>query len=88
MEKRIAVIGIIVENTQSVEKLNSLLHEFSDIIVGRMGLPYRERNLSIVSIAVDASQDVISELTGKIGKIDGISVKTAYSNKIFNDWFN
>ena len=85
MEKRIAVIGIIVENTQSVEKLNSLLHEFSDIIVGRMGLPYRERNLSIVSIAVDASQDVISELTGKIGKIDGISVKTAYSNKIFND---
>ncbi len=85
MEKRIAVIGIIVENTQSVEKLNSLLHEFSDIIVGRMGLPYRERNLSIVSLAVDASQDVISELTGKIGKIDGISVKTAYSNKIFND---
>ncbi len=85
MEKRIAVIGIIVENMQSVEKLNSLLHDFSDIIVGRMGLPYRERNLSIVSIAVDASQDVISELTGKIGKIDGISVKTAYSNKIFND---
>lgn len=85
MEKRIAVIGIIVENTQSVEKLNSLLHDFADIIVGRMGLPYRERNLSIVSLAVDASQDVISELTGKIGKIDGISVKTAYSNKIFND---
>ena len=85
MEKRIAVIGIIVENTQSVEKLNSLLHDFSEIIVGRMGLPYRERNLSIVSLAVDASQDVISELTGKIGKIDGISVKTAYSNKIFND---
>ncbi len=85
MEKRIAVIGIIVENTESVEKLNSLLHDFADIIVGRMGLPYRERNLSIVSIAVDASQDVISELTGKIGKIDGISVKTAYSNKIFND---
>lgn len=85
MEKRIAVIGIIVENTESVEKLNSLLHEFADIIIGRMGLPYRERNLSIVSLAVDASQDVISELTGKIGKIDGISVKTAYSNKIFND---
>lgn len=85
MEKRIAVIGIIVENTQSVEKLNSLLHDFADIIVGRMGLPYRERKLSIVSLAVDASQDVISELTGKIGKIDGISVKTAYSNKIFND---
>lgn len=85
MEKRIAVIGIIVENTESVEKLNAFLHDFADIIVGRMGLPYRERNLSIVSLAVDASQDVISELTGKIGKIDGISVKTAYSNKIFND---
>lgn len=85
MEKRIAVIGIIVENKDSVEKLNSLLHEYGDIIIGRMGLPYKERNLSIVSLAVDASQDVISTLTGKIGKLDGISVKTAYSNKIFND---
>ncbi|MGN0547302.1 MAG: TM1266 family iron-only hydrogenase system putative regulator [Acutalibacteraceae bacterium] len=85
MERRIAVIGIIVENTDSVEKLNSLLHSYGDFIIGRMGLPYRERNLSIVSIAVDASQDTISELTGKIGKLDGISVKTAYSNKIFND---
>ncbi len=85
MERRIAVIGIIVENIESVEKLNSLLHSYGDFIIGRMGLPYRERNLSIVSIAVDASQDIISELTGKIGKLDGISVKTAYSNKIFND---
>ena len=85
MEKRIAVIGIIVENTDSVEKLNCLLHSYGDFIIGRMGLPYRERNISIVSIAVDASQDIISELTGKIGKLDGISVKTAYSNKIFND---
>ncbi len=85
MEKRIAVIGIIVENKDSVEKLNSLLHEFADIIVGRMGLPYKERNLSIVSLAVDAEQNVISELTGKIGKLNGISVKTAYSSKIFND---
>lgn len=85
MEKRIAVIGIIVENKDSVEKLNCLLHEFGDSIIGRMGLPYKERNLSIVSLAVDAPQNVISELTGKIGKLDGISVKTAYSNKIFND---
>lgn len=85
MEKRIAVIGIIVEDKGSVEKLNSLLHEYGECIVGRMGLPYRERNLSIVSIAVDAPQNTISELSGKIGKIDGISVKTAYSNKIFND---
>lgn len=85
MEKRIAVIGIIVENTDSVEKLNSLLHDFGEYIIGRMGLPYRERNLSIVSIAVDATQNMISELTGKIGKLDGISVKTAYSNKVFDD---
>ncbi len=85
MEKRIAVIGVIVESKDSVEKLNSLLHEFGDFIVGRMGLPYKERNLSIVSLAVDAPQDIISTLTGKIGKLDGISVKTAYSNKIFND---
>lgn len=85
MEKRIAVIGIIIENKESVEMLNSLLHEFGDIIVGRMGLPYKERNLSIMSLAVDAPQNTISELTGKIGKLDGISVKTAYSNKIFND---
>ena len=85
MEKRIAVIGIIVENPESVEKLNSLLHEFSGFIIGRMGIPYRERNLSIVSLAVDASQNIISEMTGKIGKLEGISVKTAYSNKIFDD---
>lgn len=85
MEKRIAVIGIIIENKDSVEMLNSLLHEFGDCIVGRMGLPYKERNLSIMSLAVDAPQNTISELTGKIGKLDGISVKTAYSNKIFND---
>ncbi len=85
MEKRIAVIGIIIENMDSVEKLNSFLHEYSDFIVGRMGLPYRERNISIVSLAVDAPQDVISTMTGKIGNIDGISVKAAYSNKIYND---
>ena len=85
MEKRIAVIGIIVEDNNSVEQLNSVLHNYGEFIVGRMGLPYRERNLSIVSIAVDAPQNTISELSGKIGKINGVSVKTAYSNKIFND---
>lgn len=84
-EKRIAVIGIIVENKDSVEALNSLLHEYGDYIIGRMGLPYKERNLSIVSIAVDAPQDLISTLSGKIGKLDGISVKAAYSNKIYDD---
>ena len=84
-EKRIAVVGIIIENKESVDKLNSLLHEFGEYIIGRMGLPYRERNISIVSLAIDASQDVISTMTGRIGNIDGISVKTAYSNKIYND---
>ena len=85
MENRIAVIGVSIENTESVDKLNALLHEYGECIVGRMGLPYRERNIIIVSLAVDAPQDTISELSGKIGKLDGISVKTAYSNKIFND---
>lgn len=75
-------MGIIVENMDSVELLNSLLHEFGEYIIGRMGIPYRRRGISIVSIAIDAPQDVISALAGKIGNLDGISVKTAYSNVI------
>lgn len=82
MDTRVAVMGIIVENKDSVEQLNSLLHEYGDIIIGRMGIPYKEKGISIVSIAVDAAQDTISALSGKIGKLDGISVKTAYSNVI------
>ena len=82
METRVAVMGIIVENMASVELLNSLLHEFGEYILGRMGIPYRRRGISIVSIAIDAPQDVISALAGKIGNLDGISVKTAYSNVI------
>jgi putative iron-only hydrogenase system regulator len=80
METRIAVMGIIVEDTGSVEALNSLLHEYGSYIIGRMGLPYRQRNLNIMSIAIDAPQDTISALAGKIGNLKGISVKTAYSN--------
>lgn len=80
METRVAVIGIIVENNDSAEQLNAVLHEYADIIIGRMGLPYHKKNISIVSIAVDAQQDTISALTGKIGAIHGISVKTAYAN--------
>ena len=80
METRIALIGIIVENPDSVEQLNHLLHEYGSYIIGRMGIPYRVRNINIVSIAIDAPQDVISALSGKIGNLDGISVKTAYSN--------
>lgn len=85
MENRIAVMGIIVEDVDSVEALNSVLHDYGAYIIGRMGIPYRDRGLNIVSIAIDAPQDVIAALAGKIGNIGGISVKTAYSNKIYKD---
>ncbi len=84
METRVAVMGIIVEKTDSVEALNSLLHEYRQYIIGRMGLPYRDKKINIVSIAIDAPQDTIASLAGKIGVIDGVSVKTAYSNVITN----
>jgi putative iron-only hydrogenase system regulator len=83
METRIAVMGIIVENVLSVEALNSLLHEDRAYIIGRMGIPYKDKGISVVSIAVDAPQDVISSLAGRVGKLDGISVKTAYSSKVY-----
>lgn len=85
MQTRVAVMGIIVENTDSVEQLNHLLHEYGHYIIGRMGIPYRERSINIVSIAIDAPQDVISALSGKIGSLDGISVKTAYSNVLADE---
>ncbi len=85
METRVAVMGIIVENPDSVEKLNALLHDYSAYIIGRMGIPYREKHISIVSIAIDAPQDTIAALSGKIGKLGGISVKTAYSNVITHE---
>jgi putative iron-only hydrogenase system regulator len=78
-------MGIIVENVESVEPLNAILHDYGEYIVGRMGIPYRKKNVNIVSIAVDAPQDMISALSGKIGKIQGVSVKTAYSNVITNE---
>ncbi len=79
METRIAVIGIVVENEDAVERLNEILHEYRGYIIGRMGIPYRAKNMSIISIAVDAPTDAISALTGKIGKLDGVSSKTAYA---------
>ena len=85
METRVAVMGIIVESMDTVEKLNSILHEYAKYIIGRMGIPYREKNISIISIAIDAPQDEISALSGKIGKLPGISVKTAYSNVITHE---
>ena len=84
METRVAVMSIIVENGEMVEVLNSILHEYGEYIIGRMGIPYREKKISIVSIAIDAPQDVISSLAGKVGNIPGISVKTAYSNVVTN----
>jgi putative iron-only hydrogenase system regulator len=76
METRVALIGILVSDTSSVEKLNQLLHEYGDYIIGRMGIPYKKNNLSIMSIALDAPQDVISALSGKLGALTGVSTKT------------
>ena len=80
MEHRVAVMSIIVEKGETVEQLNALLHAYGDYIIGRMGIPYRERKINIISIAIDAPQDRIAELSGKVGQLDGVSVKTAYSN--------
>lgn len=80
METRVALIAIIVENPDAVEPLNTLLHDYSSHIIGRMGLPYRAKNISIISVAVDAPQPIISALSGKLGRLEGVSVKTAYSN--------
>ncbi|MBE7000921.1 MAG: CopG family transcriptional regulator [Ruminococcaceae bacterium] len=85
MDTRIALMAIIVENTESVEELNQLLHQYGEHVIGRMGLPYRKRGVSILSVAMDAPQDVISTLSGKIGRLPGVSVKTAYSNVVSHD---
>lgn len=85
METRVAVMSIIVENPEMAEKLNSILHEYGEYIIGRMGLPYRKRNISIISIALDAPQNSIAALAGKIGGLKGVSVKTAYSSVISKD---
>lgn len=82
METRVAVISAVVENRDAVDRLNAVLHEYGDYIIGRMGIPYREKHIHIVSVAIDAPQDVIAALSGKIGRIDHISVKTAYSSVI------
>jgi putative iron-only hydrogenase system regulator len=79
METRVAVISIIIENPASVQPMNEILHEYSEFIIGRMGIPYRAKGISIISIAVDAPQDKISALSGKIGRLDGVNAKAAYS---------
>lgn len=82
METRVAVMSIIVEKRETVELLNTILHEYGDYIIGRMGIPYRQKGISIISIAIDAPQNTISALSGRIGKLPGISVKTAFSNVV------
>ena len=82
METRVALIGIIVENDASVAALNDLLHQYALYIIGRMGVPYRARGVNIISVALDAPQDAIAALSGKLGRLEGVSAKTQYSNII------
>ncbi|MBQ5782851.1 MAG: iron-only hydrogenase system regulator [Oscillospiraceae bacterium] len=85
METRVAVIGIIVENLSVTQRINEILSEYGDFIIGRMGIPYRRRGINIISIAVDAPQNVISALSGKLGRLDGVTAKTSYSNCIYTE---
>ena len=79
MASKVAIVAIIVEKGASVEGVNALLHEYSEYVVGRMGVPYRERGINIISVAVDAPETEITAMSGKIGRLDGVSTKTAYS---------
>ena len=79
METRLALIGIVVENNESAKKINDILHEYGEFIVGRMGIPYRKRNVSVLSVVIDAPSDAISALAGKLGMIPDVSIKTVYS---------
>ncbi len=81
MEKRIALIGIIIENPEQSQQVNELLHAYGQYIVGRLGVPYRERGLSIISIIIDAPNDAVNALSGKLGRIPGVQVKTMYTKE-------
>lgn len=81
METRVALIGIVINNKDSVEKLNQILHEYGEYIIGRMGIPYKKEQISLISIAIDAPQDKINALTGKLGSLDGVNAKTVYPVK-------
>ena len=82
METRVAVMSIIVENPEAVEQLNKFLHEYGEYVIGRMGIPYRKRKVNVIAVALDAPQNTISSLAGKVGSLPGVSVKTAYSSII------
>jgi len=79
MDTRIALIGIVVENKDSTKKLNDILHEYGEYIIGRMGIPYPKRNISVISVVMDAPNDVISALSGKLGMVPHVNIKTVYS---------
>lgn len=79
MDTRVAVIAIIAQSSESSEQINTFLHEYSEYIIGRMGVPYRAKSMNIISIAIDAPQDVINSLAGRIGRIGGVTAKTVYS---------
>ncbi len=85
METRVALIGIVVENFNSAQKINEILHNYGRYIIGRMGIPYQKRNVSIISVAVDAPADVISAMSGKLGRLDGVSAKTVYARLSENE---
>ena len=79
MEKRIAVIAIVAENRNHIDEMNHVLSAYGEYIIGRMGIPYQKKGVSLISVAVDAPNETISALTGKLGNIEGITLKTAYS---------
>ncbi|MCI9538054.1 MAG: iron-only hydrogenase system regulator [Eubacterium sp.] len=81
MKKRLAVIGIIVEQAESAEDVNDILHSYREYIVGRMGIPYRQRDMSVISVIVDGPNDVISSMSGKLGMVDGVTSKAVYATK-------
>ena len=79
MENKIAVVAIIVNKWEAVEKINAILHDFRDYIIGRMGIPYKQRGISVISVTVDASQEIINSLSGKLGMVDGVTSKVLVS---------
>ena len=81
LEKRVGVVGIVIEDFDNTEKVNAILHDFANLIIGRMGMPYKERDMSVISLIVDGTSDEISAMTGKLGKIHGINVKSAITKK-------
>ena len=79
METRVATLGIIVDQSADTEALNAILHDFREYIIGRMGIPYRQKGMNIICLVVDAPQDEINSLTGKVGSLEGVNSKSCYA---------